>query len=182
MESDTIVTEKHMAKQLLRSSDGFSLIEILIALTLIGIAGTFVAGKIFDNLHEGQVRSTEIQMQQFAARLKEFRRKCGFYPMTDQGLEALLSKPSGRECKNYPPEGFIEGERIPNDPWDEPYLYESDGKDFNIISFGPDSAQGGEGRDADISYKGQGQSANGGGGGGNSGDSGSSEDSGGGDY
>lgn len=130
---------------------GFSLIEILVALTLLGIAGAFVAGRIFDQLHEGQVRSAKIQMNSFQARLQDFRRRCGFYPTTEQGLEALISKPtSGRECRNYPPDGFIEGGQIPLDPWDHPYIYESDGREFNIISYGSDNAPGGEGQDRDI--------------------------------
>ena len=130
---------------------GFSLIEILVALTLLGFVGAFVAGRIFDQLHEGQVRSAKIQMQSFQARLQDFRRRCGFYPTTDQGLEALISKPtSGRECRNYPPNGFIDGGQLPNDPWDAPYVYESDGREFNIISYGADNAPGGEGQDADI--------------------------------
>lgn len=131
---------------------GFSLIEILVALTLLGLAGTFVAGKIFDQLHEGRVKSARIQMNSFKARLQEFRRKCGAYPTTDQGLEALISKPStGRECKNYPPNGFIEGDSIPLDPWDNDYDYKSDGKNFDIISFGNDGIEGGEDQDSDIS-------------------------------
>lgn len=138
-------------KQLLRQSGGFSLIEILIALTLLGIAGTFVAGKIFDQLTEGQIKSANIQMKSLKAVLQDYRRKCGMYPTTDQGLEALIAKPSGgRECKNYPPEGFMDAEEVPRDPWDEDFYYESDGRKFNIWSLGPDRAEGGEGSDADI--------------------------------
>lgn len=130
---------------------GFSLLEILIALTLLGLAGTFVAGKIFDNLHEGQVSSTKIQMSNLSERLKEFRRHCGQYPNSEQGLKALVSKPSGTpECTRYNPDGYIEGGILPKDPWDEEFLYESDGKTFNIYSLGPDKAEGGDGKDADI--------------------------------
>ena len=133
------------------SEKGFSLIEILIALTLLAIAGTFVAGKILDNLHEGQVNSTRIQMNSLDGRLKEFKRKCGFYPTTEQGLEALVTKPTGgRECKDYPPNGFIEDNQVPKDPWEHDFIYESDGKTFNIYSYGPDGEAGGEGNDADI--------------------------------
>lgn len=139
-------------KESSNSQRGFSLIEILVALTLLGLAGTFVAGKIFDQLHEGRVKSARIQMNSFKARLQEYRRKCGAYPTTDQGLEALISKPStGRECKNYPPNGFIEGDSIPLDPWDNDYDYKSDGKTFDIISFGNDGIEGGEDQDTDIS-------------------------------
>ena len=119
---------------------GFSLVEILIALTLIGIAGTFVAGKIFEQLEEGQVKSARIQMGNFKGVLSDFRRKCGFYPTTEQGLEALLQKPEdGKECKNYPAEGFISDGNLPKDPWDEEYIYELTGKTrYRIISYGPD--------------------------------------------
>lgn len=140
-------------KSVKNSQSGMSLIEILIALTLISLMGTFIAGKVFDMLYEGQVKSTKIQMKGFEAQLKEFRRKCGFYPTTDQGLESLLSKPGGRECRNYPPDGFIDGDEIPMDPWDGDYIYESDGKKFNIISYGSDREEGGEDKDADISLK-----------------------------
>ena len=133
-------------------SKGFSLIEILIALTLLGLAGTFVAGKIFDSLYEGQVKSTKIQMRHISDRLKEFRRHCGYYPSTDQGLEALINKPTGgRECKRYAPNGYIDGDMVPKDPWDEDFVYEcEDGKTFNIYSYGQDLEEGGEGKDADI--------------------------------
>ncbi len=142
-------------KTALRSQRGFSLVEILVALTLLGIAGTFVAGKIFQNLHEGKVSAAKIQMNQLAERLQEFRRKCGYYPETEQGLEALASKPvGGRECKNYPPDGFIGGTgTVPNDPWDNYYGYVNEGNKFNIVSYGPDLIEGGEGDDADIWFR-----------------------------
>lgn len=133
------------------SQKGFSLIEILIALTLLAIAGTFVAGKFLDSKLEGEQNSAKIQMSSLDGRLKEFKRKCGFYPTTEQGLEALISKPTGgRECKDYPPNGFIEDNQLPKDPWDHDFIYESDGKTFNIYSYGPDGEAGGEGNDADI--------------------------------
>lgn len=120
------------------SESGFSLIEILVALTLLGIAGTFVAGKIFEKLEEGQIQAAKIQMESLEAQLKEFRRKCGFYPPQTDGLNALLEKPSGRDCKNYPPEGFLEDGVIPLDPWDMEYVYKLDGTKPYILSSGPD--------------------------------------------
>lgn len=141
-------------KTLSANQRGFSLIEILIALTLLALAGTFVVGKFLDNLYEGQVNSTKIQMSNLEGRLKEFRRKCGFYPTTEQGLEALVTKPTGgRECKDYPQNGFIDGDQVPKDPWDHDFVYESDGRNFNIYSFGQDGEAGGEGTDVDIYLK-----------------------------
>ncbi len=134
---------------------GMSILEILIALTLLGLAGTFVAGKVFDNRQEGKVQTAKIQIKSLGDRLKEFRRDCGFYPTTDQGMDALINKPEGggRECKRYAPSGYIEDGKIPVDPWDAEYLYESDGKTYSIKSLGADNAEGGEGFDADIDSK-----------------------------
>lgn len=141
-------------KTLAENQKGFSLIEILIALTLLAVAGTFVVGKFYDNLQEGRINAARINMSNLEQRLKEFRRKCGFYPTTEQGLDALVSKPSGgRECKDYPQNGFIDGDAVPKDPWDHDFLYESDGKNFNIYSYGNDGEAGGEGNDADIYLK-----------------------------
>lgn len=141
-------------KKILASQRGMSLIEILIALTLLGLAGTFVAGKVIERLQEGQIQSAKIQIRSIADRLKEFRRDCNFYPTTDMGLDALINKPSGgRECKRYSPTGYIDGGKIPEDPWGGEYIYESDGKTFTITTLGGDIAEGGEGVDADISSK-----------------------------
>jgi general secretion pathway protein G len=142
---------KDLEHALLQNQNGFSLIEILIALTLLALAGTFVASKMFERYNEGQVSSTKIQMSTLEELLKEFRRKCNFYPTTEQGLEALVTKPSGgRECKDYPQNGFVEGNQVPKDPWDHDFVYESDGKTFNISSLGADGEVGGTGTDADI--------------------------------
>ncbi len=135
----------------LKSQQGLTLTEILISLTIIGFIATFIGGKIFEQLHEGRVEASKIQMQNLAARLKEFRRHCGRYPTTDQGLDALVEKPTGgTECKRYSPGGYIEEGKVPLDPWGNPYDYVSDGSNFNIISHGQDGLQGGEDKDADI--------------------------------
>lgn len=126
-------------EQNVRTSEaGFSLIEILVALTLLGIAGTFVAGKIFEKLEEGQIQAAKIQMEALEANLKEFRRKCGFYPEASDGLNALIQAPTGKECKNYPPDGFLEDGVIPVDPWEMDYVYKLEGNKPVIFSSGPD--------------------------------------------
>jgi general secretion pathway protein G len=137
------------------SQSGMSLVEILIALSLLAIAGTFVAGKVFDQLQEGKISSAKIQIKAIGDRLKEFRRDCGYFPTTDQGLDALITKPEGgeRECKRYAPNGYVEDGKIPKDPWDNDFIYESDGKAFTIISYGNDGVEGGEEFDADINSK-----------------------------
>ena len=131
-------------KKVLNNQKGFSLIEILVALTLLGIAGTFVAGKIFDQLEDGKKQAAGIQINSLKTGLKEFRRKCGFYPSSEDGLNALVEPPSGRECRNYPPEGFLEDGVVPLDPWDYDFQYSSDGRTFEIVSGGPDNEIGTE--------------------------------------
>ena len=136
-------------------NQGFTIVEILVALTLIGLLGTFVAGRFLDNLHEGNVQGAKIQMNQLKARLQEFRRVCYFYPDEQQGLEALIEKPTqGRECRRYPSGGFIEDGILPDDPWGNPYEYIGGGDDYNIVSRGADGLEGGEEKDADIFLKG----------------------------
>ena len=141
--------------KMIQRQQGFSLIEILIALTLLGIIGTVVMVNVTRNLEEGKVDTAKLRMAGFSAALKEYRRKCGRYPTTEQGLEALITKPAGgRECRNYPPNGFLSEEypEIPLDPWDEPYYYESEGRSFTIYSYGADAEEGGDDIDADLYY------------------------------
>lgn len=148
----TIKSHTQTIKHILQSNKGFSLIEILIALTLLAVAGTFVVGKIFDQLEEGRVSAAKIQLNSFKDRLNEFRRHCGTFPTTEQGLESLVEKPAGgKDCPRYNPGGYIEGGKVPKDPWENDYTYESDGKAVKIKTYGSDGAEGGEGWDADIS-------------------------------
>lgn len=140
--------------KILRSQAGLSLVEILIALTLLALAGTFVVSNVVDSLREGEINSAKIQIQKLGEILTDYRRKCGLYPSSEQGLDALISAPtSGRECRRYPPNGFISGGKIPQDPWGYEFVYNSDGRSYEIISYGPDGIEGGEGTDADISSK-----------------------------
>lgn len=143
-----------VAKKVVNSQAGMSLVEILIALTLLALAGTFVVSNVIDSLREGEINSAKIQIQKLGEVLTDYRRKCGLYPTTEQGLDALVSPPTtGRECKRYPPNGFIQGGKIPQDPWGYEFAYNSDGRNYEIISYGPDGIEGGEGTDADISSK-----------------------------
>ncbi|MDA9793266.1 type II secretion system major pseudopilin GspG [Bacteriovoracaceae bacterium] len=135
------------------NAKGMSLIEILIALTLLGFTATFIAGKVFDRLNEGSVQTAKIQVKKLEERLMEFRRHCGKYPTSDQGFDALIEKPATGECKRYAPGGYIQGGKIPIDPWDNEYVFDSDGKTYEIISYGADGVEGGDGYDKDISSK-----------------------------
>ncbi len=136
----------------LRSEAGFTLTELLIVVAIIGMIGTFVAQNVISKFGKAKVDSTKIQMRNLGTVLDDFKRECGFYPTTDQKLDALITKPTtGRDCKNYDPEGYIKGKKIPKDGWDNEFVYESDGNKYTLKSLGQDEAEGGTGNAADIS-------------------------------
>ncbi len=138
--------------RLARSEAGFTLTEMLIVIALIALVGTFVTTNVISRYQRSKVDATKIQIKQLGVILDDFRRECGFYPTTDQGLDALVKKPTaGRDCKNYDPEGYIKGGKLPNDGFGQPFAYEGDGNRYILKSLGNDSAEGGEGIDADIS-------------------------------
>lgn len=133
----------------LRNESGFSLIEIMIVVMIMGIILSFVGPKIMERFGGAKYDTTKIQMKQIATTLKTFRLDCNLYPTTDQGLEALMQKPTGgNECKNYAPGGYMN--KIPKDAWDKDFLYSSDGSSFEIKSLGADMKPGGDGYNADI--------------------------------
>ena len=140
-------------KLIIRSQRGFSLMEIMIVITLIAVAGTFVVGKLLDRLDEGNYTAAQTQIRNLKTMLQEYRRYCGSFPTTDQNLDALVSKPtSPPDCPSYPAAGILEG-KVPLDPWGQPYMYESpdSGRTFNLMSYGKDRKEGGESQfDKDI--------------------------------
>lgn len=142
--------EKNPSRQRER---GMTLIEIMVVLMILGLIIGLVAVNVMPRFWEAQRRSTEIQIKNLESALDLFKLNCGFYPSTEQGLEALVSPPGvGRQCKNYSPEGYIKN--VPLDPWKNPYYYispGSGGRPYEIISLGADGVQGGEGDNADIS-------------------------------
>ncbi len=134
-----------------RNESGMSLIEILIVITLIAVAGSFVATRVFDSLQEGNQKAAIAQINGLKTAMEDYRRLCNNYPSTDQNLDALLAKPtSGPECPNYPASSFLPEGKLPKDPWGNPYQYESDGRKYVIWSFGKDGKEGGEGYDRDV--------------------------------
>ncbi len=133
-----------------KSRGGFTLIEILLVLTLLGIVASFFGGKIFSTFGRGQTQSARILVKKLEGDLDRFRLDCNFYPYTDQGLAALKSAPSaGRQCPNYDPNGYVKS--VPKDPWGHEFEYScDDGQNYEIKSLGADGIEGGEGNNADI--------------------------------
>ena len=138
-------------RQTLANDHGFTLTEMLIVIALIALVGTFVTTNVISKFQTSKVNATKIQIKQLGVILDDFKRECGFYPTSEQGLDALVKKPTGgRECKNYDPEGYIKGGKIPKDGFGYDFVYNSDGQKYELKSLGNDNAEGGEGVDADI--------------------------------
>jgi general secretion pathway protein G len=123
---------------------------VLIMGLLAGIVGVTVIRQI----DKGRVTATKIQIKQLEVALTAFYADNGFFPGTEQGLEALVEAPTvGRQPRDYPEGGYLQGGVVPLDAWQSPYQYQSPGqisRDYDIWSLGGDAAVGGTGVDADI--------------------------------
>jgi len=133
---------------------GITLVEMLVVIALLGIVVTFVGGPILQKFERAKVDATKIQIRNMGSILDQFRLDCGFYPSSDMGLKALVSKPEGeRECKNYDPEGYIKDKKVPKDGWGWDFEYTSDYNTYEIVSRGSDGKEGGDKYNADITSK-----------------------------
>ncbi len=122
---------------------GFSLIEIMVVLFIIGMMAAFVAPQIFENQGTAQIKKAAVDIQTLEGQLEMYKLRTNRFPTTEQGLEALVSMPTIEPIpRNYPNEGFIK--RLPLDPWGNPYQLLSPGEidNIDIYSFGPDMEEG----------------------------------------
>ncbi len=130
---------------------GFTLIEILIVVVILGILGAVIVPNLMSRPDQARITAVENDLRTLAAALDMYRLDNFQYPSTEQGLEALVTKPSGfPEPKNYNPDGYID--KLRPDPWGSEYLYEREGSSFTLMSLGADGVEGGEEGDADIRY------------------------------
>ena len=131
---------------------GFSLIEIMIVLGLIGGIVALIATRVGNAKGNAMVKQTKLSIQQTIDLLEQYNQDCNSYPTTAQGLSALVKQPSGEPpCESWGPQPYAK--EIPKDAWGTPLAYESDGTDYEIISYGKDRKPGGEGIAKDISSK-----------------------------
>lgn len=134
---------------------GFTFIELMAVVVILGILAMYVMPKIFGRIDEARVTAAKVQIKSFEQALRLFYLDNSFYPSTEQGLEALIQKPTtGRIPEKWREGGYLEKGTIPLDPWGHPYVYLSpgrNGEDYEIISHGKDGQEGGQGYDADIS-------------------------------
>jgi general secretion pathway protein G len=134
---------------------GFTLIEIMAVVLIIGLLSTIVGAAIFQQVDKGRVTAAKAQLNSLEGVLELYRMDNARFPTTEQGLEALVNPATSEPVpRNFPSGGYLKGGRLPVDPWGEAYLYESPGQhntdSFDLWSYGSDGAPGGEGVDADI--------------------------------
>lgn len=137
-----------------KNERGFTLIELIIVVAIIGLLAAIVAPRLMGRSDDAKIAAAKQQIANFETALKLFKIDNGFYPTTEQGLDALINKPgTGREAKKYREGGYLEKRELPADPWGNPYFYVSPGLhgDYDIISFGADGTEGGTSKaDKDI--------------------------------
>jgi general secretion pathway protein G len=132
---------------------GFTFIEIMVVVVIIGLLIAIVSPNLMNRVEEARKIQTKTQIRNLEQALKLFKLDNGFYPSSEQGLQALVEKPSvGRIPATYPEGGYLEKGKIPLDAWGNPFIYLSPGLfgEFDIISMGRDGKEGGESFDADI--------------------------------
>lgn len=132
---------------------GFTLIEIMVVVVILGLLAAIIAPRLIGRAGEAKQTSARVQMEGLETALKLYKLDNGFYPSTEQGLQALIEAPSvGRLPQKWRLGGYLDKGKLPKDPWGNEYLYLSPGvhDDFDIISYGADKEPGGEGEDADI--------------------------------
>ena len=134
---------------------GFTLVEILVVIAIISLLAGVVLLNIAPQIGMGSQAAAKAQIQVLSSAATTYRMAHGRYPTQQQGLEALVQKPSQEPIpENYPDGGYLSGRVVPPDPWKRPYVYlipGRSGENFEILSYGADGEPGGSGADADVS-------------------------------
>lgn len=133
------------------SQAGFTLIEIMVVVTILAILSVLVVPKLIGRTDEAKRVAAKVQIKNLEGALQMYKLDNGNYPTTEQGLDALVQKPTvGQTPKNWREGGYLP--KVPKDPWGNPYVYVSPGThgDYDVTSYGGDGESGGEGKSADI--------------------------------
>ena len=142
-----------MLQKLRYDNQGFTLIELMVVIIILGILAMYVAPKIMGRPGEARQVKALLDIQNLETALKLYKLDTGMYPTTEQSLQALVEKPeTGNVPKKWKDGGYLEKSRVPKDPWGNEFIYLSPGLkgDFDIISYGLDGVPGGEKENKDI--------------------------------
>jgi general secretion pathway protein G len=140
---------KAMRERVPGSEEGFTLIELMVVILIIGLLATIVVQNLKGATDKAKRIKAQADISALKTALDRYYLDNGSYPTSDQGITALVSAPAnGKVPADYPPGGYIE--KIPNDPWGNPYVYQSDGDNYVLKSYGADGVEGGSGKNADI--------------------------------
>jgi len=137
-----------MKKKVGRKESGFTFFEILVVVTIIGLLAALVGPRLWKRISGAKQSAAKAQIELFGSALDAFRLDTGRYPTSEEGLNALRENPSGLDTWQGP---YLPKE-IPKDPWGRPYIYKCPGDhgEYDIISYGADGVEGGEGENADV--------------------------------
>jgi len=133
----------------LRKNRGFTLVELLVVLVILGLLAGLVGPRVLKYLGGAKSDTAQLQIGEFGAGLDLYHLELGRYPSSDAGLAALTTAPAGANNSNGP---YLKKKDVPADPWGNSYHYRSPGEngDYDLYSFGRDNSDGGEGEDADV--------------------------------
>jgi len=137
----------------LRGNSGFSLIELMVVVIILGILAMYIGPKLMGRTEQAKEVQTRVQIEGLETALKLYKLDNGVYPTTEQGLQALVEIPDAENVlQNWRKGGYLEKGKVPKDPWGNEFIYLSPGiqGDYDITSYGADGVPGGEDENKDI--------------------------------
>lgn len=142
------IESRYKSRRLIQAEGGFTLLELLVVMVIIGLLAGYVGPKYFSQIGKSEVKATRAQIDSLGKALEQYRLDTGKYPSAEEGLAALITRPASESKWDGP---YLT-KKVPLDPWGNPYIYKFPGEhgEYDLISNGKDGQPGGEGEAADI--------------------------------